>query len=113
LASDFNVSLPTAAIRIVRHAKQPAAVVVHRRQGIAWKFKNSLWPDYEQLATQVHHDSPAMDLLFTGSVRAKTLDRKEPALRWVHGDGVFSRQVIAQSIKRFDEQILSIVRFSN
>lgn len=110
IAGEFNVSLPAAAIRIVRHAKQPAAVVVHRQQGIAWKFKNSLWPDYVQLAMQVHHESPAMDLLFTGSVRAKTQDGKEPAARWVYGDGMFGRQVMVQSIKRFDEQILSIVR---
>jgi hypothetical protein len=113
LADEFNVSLPAAAIRIVRHAKQPAAVVVHRQEGIAWKFKNLLWPDYEQLAPQIHHESPAMDLLFAGSVRAKTQDRKEPAARWVYGNGMFGRQVIVQSIKRFDEQILSIVRLTN
>lgn len=110
IADEFDVSLPAAAIRIVRHSKHAAAVVVHKQQGIAWKFKNASWPDYDQLAMKVHHDSPALDLLFSGSVRAKTQDRKEPATRWVYGDGMFARQVFVQSIKRYDEQILSIVR---
>lgn len=112
VATEFGVSLPAAAIRIVRHSKQPAAVVVHRQQGIAWKFKNSLWPAYVELAAQVHHEGPAMDLLFQGSVRTKTLDRKELAIRWVYGDGMFDKHAMVQSIKRFDEQILSIVRLS-
>lgn len=112
VAHEFVVSVPAAAIRIVRHAKQPAAVVVHKQAGRAWFFCNSLWPHYVQLAPQVHHESPAMDLLFRGAVRAKTHDKREPALRWVHGEGMFAHEIQVQSLKRYDEQILSIVRFN-
>jgi len=110
LADEFDASLPAAAIRVVRHSNRAAAVVVHNQHGLLWKFKNALWPVYDELAPKVHHDSPAMDLLFTGGVRTKTQDRKEPAIRWVYGDGMFERQVQVQSIKRYGEQILSIVR---
>ena len=111
IAHDFVVSAPAAAIRIVRHAKQPAAVVVHKQTGRTWYFCNSQWPHYVQLAAQVHHESPAMDLLYSGPVGAKTQDKKEPALRWVYGDGMVAHQVQVQSLKRYDEEILSIVRF--
>jgi len=111
IAHEFVVSAPAAAIRIVRHAKQPAAVVVHKQTGRTWYFCNSQWPHYVQLAFQVHHESPAMDLLFSGAVGAKTQDKKEPALRWVYGDGMVARQVQVQSLKRYEEEILSIVRF--
>jgi Zn-dependent peptidase ImmA (M78 family) len=110
VAHDFTVSVPAAAIRIVRHSKQAASVVVHKPTGRAWYFCNSSWPDYVQLAPQVHHDSPAMELLFGGSVGAKTPDKKEPALRWVYGEAMFASQVMVQSLKRYDGQIISIVR---
>lgn len=110
VAHDFNVSVPAAAIRIVRHSDQPAAVVVHGQGGRSWFFFNSSWPHYVYPAMQVHHESPAMDLLYRGPVGTKTQDTKEPALRWALGEEMFAAQVFVQSLKRHDQQILSIVR---
>ena len=110
IAKAFDTSIPATAIRIVRHAKVPAALVVHSRTGRDWQFKNAFWPMDFQLALQVHHDSPAMNLLYSGAPRAKTRDQKEPASRWVSGPDANRIDVRVQSIKRQDDRVLTILR---
>lgn len=106
----FDTSIPATAIRIVRHAKVPAAVVVHSKAGRDWFFKNTLWSMDFQLAPQVHHDSPAMDLLYSGSPRARSRDQKESASRWVWGPDAYHIEVRAQTIKLRDDQVLTLLR---
>lgn len=62
-------------------------------------------------ATQVHHDSPAMDLLYSGNPRDKSRDQKELASRWVRGPDANRIDVRAQTIKRRDDRVLTILRF--
>lgn len=109
----FDTSIPATAIRVVRHARAPAAVIVHSQTGRDWHFKNAFWPMDYQLAPQIHHESPAMDLLYSGSPRAKTRDQKEPASRWVWGPEANRIEVRAQSIKRRDDRVLTILRLAS
>lgn len=110
IGKTFDTSIPATAIRIVRNAKVPAAVVVHSQAGRDWYFKNAFWPMDFQLASQVHHDSPAMDLLYSGIPLAKSRDQKEPASRWVWGPDANRIEVRAQTIKRRDDRVLTILR---
>lgn len=111
IAKAFDTSLPATAIRIARHAPGPAAVVVHGQRKREWLFRNFAWPDDVLVTNEVHHDSPALDLLYTGAYGAKTRDMKEPAHRWIYGGNTRGLEVKVQSVKRYGNQILSLVRF--
>lgn len=110
VADEFGTSIPATAIRIVRHASSPAAVVVHSRCKREWVFRNIAWPDNVLVTSEIHHDSLAFDLLYTGVYGAKTRDMKEPAYRWIYGGDSRRLEVKVQSTKRYDDQILSLVR---
>jgi hypothetical protein len=110
IAKEFDTSIPATAIRIARQAPGPAAVVVHSHEGRDWSFPNLAWPSEILFANQVHHDSPAMDLLFVAASGTKTRDTKEPGSRWLYGNGAYRLEVRVQSIKRQGDQILSLVR---
>ncbi|SEL63497.1 hypothetical protein SAMN05216387_1203 [Nitrosovibrio tenuis] len=94
----------------MRHSPGPAAVVVHSQHKREWFFRNLVWPDDVLVAKEVHHDSPALDLLYSGTYGDKTRDIKEPGYRWIFGGNSHSLEVRVQSIKRYDDQILSLVR---
>lgn len=107
----FNASIPATAIRAVRMATGPAAVVVHTVSGKKWWFENFVWPssDY-RIVQDVHHDSPTMDLLYGGSARDKTRDQRERGDRWLVGRDAQKFDVQVQSIKRQSDAVLTIVR---
>lgn len=111
IAKAFDTSLPATAIRIARHAPCPAAIVVHGQRKREWLFRNFAWPDDVLVTNEVHHDSPALDLLYTGAYGAKTRDMKEPAYRWIYGGNTRRLGVRVQPIKRYGDQIMSLVRF--
>lgn len=110
VAAAFDTSLPATAIRLVRQSQVPVAVVVHSKSGKDWSFESLAWPSEFQLAREVHHDSPAMDLLYTGRAQAKTTNRKEPGSRWLWGKDAYRIDVQVQSIKRTDGQVLTMVQ---
>lgn len=110
LAAAFNTSLPASAIRLVRQSAAPVAVVVHSKSGKEWSFESRSWPMDFQLTKEIHHDSPAMDLLYTGASKSKTPNRKESGERWLWGKDSYRTEVHVQSIKRADGNVLSIIR---
>jgi hypothetical protein len=85
-------------------------IMIFSQSGRKWAIKNSAWPHYVNPAGAVHHDSPSMDLLFSGGQGAKTRDQKEPALRWLIGSDLRLVDVKVQSTKLTSNEILSIVR---
>lgn len=110
VAEEFRASREATSIRVTKLARTPAMVMVFGQHGRKWAIKNSAWPHYVDPAKVVHHDSPSFDLLFTGAKGAKTRDQKEPALRWLVGDGLRTVDVKVQSTKLGNDNILSIVR---
>lgn len=111
LSGLFDASIPATAIRAVRMATGPAAVVVHTVSGKKWWFENIAWPinDY-RIVQDVHHDSPTMDLLYRGSPREKTRDQKERGDRWLTGKDAHRLDVQVQSVKRQGDTVLTILR---
>lgn len=110
VAEEFRASREATGIRIMRLARTPVAIMVFGHMCRKWCIKNSAWPHYIQPTAKVHHDSPSMDLLFAGARGAKTRDQKEPALRWLVGEGIRLMDVRVQSVKLSTDEILSIVR---
>lgn len=110
IADEFETSLPATAIRIVRHAPGPAAVVVHSHSKREWLFRSFTWPDNALITNEIHHDSPALDLLYSGAYGTKTRDMKEPAYRWIFGGDWRLQEVKVQSVKRYNDHILSLLR---
>lgn len=110
VAEEFHTSREATGIRITRLARTPTMIMVFSQHGRKWAIKNSAWPHYVSPVGVVHHDSPSMDLLFTGTKGAKTRDQKEPAVRWLVGEGLRTVDVKVQSVKLGNNDILSIVR---
>jgi Zn-dependent peptidase ImmA (M78 family) len=110
LSDTFDTSIPAAAIRLVRLAGDPTAVVVHHAAGKEWWFENKWWPSEFQLVQQVHHDSPTMELLYRGAPGATTRPQKEPGARWLWGKDAYRSEVEVQSIKRDDGRVLTLLR---
>jgi Zn-dependent peptidase ImmA (M78 family) len=110
LCEEFRTSREATCIRVARLSQSPAMAVVFNQQGRKWAIKNSAWPHYVSPAGVVHHDSPSMDLLFTGAKGAKTRDQKESALRWLVGENLRTVDVRVQSVKLASNEILSIIR---
>lgn len=107
----FDASIPATAIRAVRMAACPAAVVVHSISGKKWWFENLAWPSNDYRVVQnVHHDSPTMDLLYQGAPRDKTRDQKERGDRWLVGRDAYRLDVHVQSVKRQGDAVLSVIR---
>ncbi|GAB3464418.1 ImmA/IrrE family metallo-endopeptidase [Massilia terrae] len=111
VAQEFRASREATSIRLMRLAQKPVAVMVYSRTRRRWYLYNSQWPHYIYPASQVHHDSPSMDLLYQGSPGEKTRDQKEPATRWLTGEKTWNLpDVRVQSVKLSADEILTIVR---
>lgn len=111
ISAAFAASIPATAIRAVRMATCPAAVVVHSTTGRQWWFENVAWPSGDfRVVQDVHHDSPTMDLLYRGTPRTKTRDQKERGDRWLVGRDAHRLDVHAQSIKRQGDTVLTVIR---
>lgn len=111
LSQAFDASIPATAIRAVRLATRPAAVVVHSATGRKWWFENLAWPKFDfQLVQDVHHDSPTMNLLYRAAPGTKTRDQKERGDRWLVGKDAYRLDVQVQSIKRQADTVLTILR---
>lgn len=110
IADTFATSIPASAIRLVRLAGDPMAVVVHHAAGKEWWFENKSWPSELQLAQQVHHDSPTMDLLYRGAPGATTRPQREPGARWLWGRDAYRMEVEVHSIKRDEGRVLTLLR---
>jgi len=110
VAAEFRTSREATGIRITRLARIATMIMVFSQHGRKWAMKNSTWPHFVSPVGVVHHDSPSMDLLFTGENGTKTRDQKEPALRWLVGEGLRTVDVKVQSVKLSSNEILSIVR---
>lgn len=107
----FDASIPATAIRVVRMATCPAAVVVHSVTGRQWWFENIAWPSGDfRIVQDLHHESTTMDLLYRGGHREKTREQKERADRWLVGKDVHRRDVHVQSIKRLGDTVLTLIR---
>jgi Zn-dependent peptidase ImmA (M78 family) len=110
----YAASIPAAAIRVVRLATCPAAVAVHGVTGREWCFENVAWPTGDfYISREVHHESPTMSLLFRGSPGTKTRDQKERGDRWLVGKDAYRIDVHVQSIKRQENTVLTVIRFSS
>jgi len=110
VAGEFRASREATGIRVARLSRTPALVMVFSQHGRKWSIKNSAWPHYINPTGVVHHDSPSMELLFTGANGAKTRDQKEPALRWLVGENLRTVDVKVQSVKLSNNEIMTIVR---
>jgi Zn-dependent peptidase ImmA (M78 family) len=110
VAAAFRTSREATAIRVVKLAKTPAAVMIFGYKHRKWAIKNTSWPHYVNPVITVHHDSASMDLLFAGATGTKSRDQKEPASRWLVGEGLRMIDVRVQSVKISNDEILTIVR---
>jgi Zn-dependent peptidase ImmA (M78 family) len=110
----FAASIPATAIRTVRMATCPAAVVVHSIAGREWWFENVAWPTGDfYISREVHHESPTMSLLYRASPGTKTRDQKERGDKWLVGKDAYRIEVHVQSIKRQENTVLTVIRLTS
>jgi hypothetical protein len=109
LARTFKSSLTAAALKLIRHVSVAAWVVCHRPQAKGWFVKGRATPiDVFVLTDELHHDSPAFNLLY-GPEGGRTLLHSEPASHWLSGTSIRGKDVRCQSMKIPDGTVLTLL----
>lgn len=106
LAGAFRSSLTAAVLKLVRHTDRAAAVVGHRPNGGHWFRKSRPLPSDAFILGELHHDSPAIKLLYGGE-GGRTRPHAEPAARWISGASTRGKNVTCQSLKLPDGSVLT------
>jgi len=109
LAKTFKSSVTAAAIKLVRHVPMPAWVVCHRPNRPGWFIRGGTAPDdVFVVTTELHHESPAFDLLYGNQV-GRTRIHQEPASRWLSGAVTRGKDVQCQSMKLPEGSVLTML----
>jgi hypothetical protein len=108
LAQEFNASLSATAIKLMKSASVPAAVLCHNPGGLAWSMKNRLFPENAWIPKELHQDADAFELLFA-STGGKSRIRAYPADQWLSWREAPWHNVRAQSVKLPNNLVLSTI----
>lgn len=111
LAKAFRTSLTATAIRFVQLGPTPAMVIGHSKTGRQW-FTSGLDVPWTLLpGRELHHESKAFGLLYTGTRRSAAT--RMPADRWFEHRGAERFEVIEQSVLVRDDLVVSLVWWPN
>jgi Zn-dependent peptidase ImmA (M78 family) len=108
LASTFRASLTASAIKLAKRSAKPCAVVCHSKTGLVWFQRSASLSQDFYIAKQLHHDTEAMTMAFTGKP-AVTRPKKGPANLWLSGRDVFRLNVETQSVKLPNGNVLTFI----
>lgn len=108
LAQEFNASLTATAIKLVKSASIPAAILCHNPAGLAWSTRSRLFPENARIPKELHQDTDAFELLYAatgGRSRART----QSAEIWLSWREASWKNVRAQSVKLTGNLVLSSI----
>jgi len=108
LAQEFNASLSATAIKLMKSASVPAAILCHNPAGLAWSMKNRLFPENAWIPKELHMETDAFELLYAAT-GGRTRARTQSAEHWLSWREAPWRNVVAQSVKLPNSQVLSLI----
>lgn len=108
LGQAFNASLSAAAIKLSKCANVPAAILCHNPMGLAWHMRNRLFPENVWIPKELHQETDAFELLYA-STGGRSRARTQSAEIWVSWREAPWRNVLAQSVKMPNNQVLSLI----
>lgn len=108
LARDFDASLTAAAIKVAKRTTVPACIVCHNQSRLLWHQRNAAFSTDFFVLGELHQDTDAFRIAF-GAAAGMSRPRKEPADRWLSGNGAYRLTVESQSIKLPDGTVLSML----
>jgi hypothetical protein len=108
LAQAFNASLTATAIKLTKTASVPAAILCHNPAGLAWHMRNRLFPENAWIPKEVHQETDAFELLYA-STGGRSRARTQSAEIWLSWREAPWRNVLAQSVKLPNSQVLSLI----
>lgn len=107
LGSAFQVSTTAAAIKMVKRSPAKACVMCHGKSGLVWHQRGSQFPDEYYVASELHHDTTAFELVFGAG--APSSARREPASRWLSGSDTFRREVSVESMLLPEGRVVTLL----
>lgn len=113
LAQEFSASKTAATIKLVKRSSHAVAAGFYIRGKLTWPQRSAQFPSDYWVLSELHHDTEAFALTFSGANGTLTRPRREPASRWLRGPGVERLEVTAQSRKLWDETVLCLIMLSN
>jgi len=112
LRKDFQASLTATAIKLVRVAGKPAAIICHGSGKREWFFASTGFPEGLRISSELHYETEAFELLYSQAKKGKTTVRQEPADRWLSGWQAKGLKVRSQSVKLEEGKVLSVIALS-
>lgn len=108
LASEFKTSLTSTALRLIRFGSYPAMVVSYCQEGRKWFKRSSTVPEFFFPHKELHYETDAFKILF-GNEKKRTPPVDSPADIWIDRRGANYYNVIEQTVKVAENEIISMI----
>lgn len=109
LRKDFQASLTATALKLVKGADKPAAIICHGSGKREWFAVCPGFPEGLRISAELHYETEAFELLYSQEKKGKTTVRQESAARWLTGWQAKDLKVRSQSVKLEEGKILSVI----
>lgn len=108
LRKDFNSSLTTSAIKLIKRATLPACITCHNQSVLTWHQRSRSFPSEFYLTSKLHQDTNAFRMAF-GGMTGISKPKREPASNWMSGRDAYRLEVTTQSVKLPDSTVLTMI----